>query len=281
MILAVGLVLLFSLLAVGGAWYYFRRFAVKRPPIGVFNLADVGLLMCSILLIPFLYLFLPIWLLSGLLALGALGVLIIVFEPVLKTRQLVWGGAIMLGLLDVAALRLYGANSISFAAVNNVVQGLVVMGIANLWAQSGMKARDLAILAGALVLYDFVFTFLLSLMGDLFTAMAGLPFAPLVAWPLDADHGVAIGIGDLILAAVFPLVMRKSYGVRAGRWALLSLTLGLALIFVLALSGLLPKIFPVMTIMGPLMVLQAVGWQHRRGAERTVFQYLQDEPLRG
>jgi hypothetical protein len=42
------------------------------------------------------------------------------------------------------------------------------VGAANLWAQSGMRARDAAVLAGALTLYDFIFTSQLTLMADLF-----------------------------------------------------------------------------------------------------------------
>jgi hypothetical protein len=51
--------------------------------------------------------------------------------------------------------------------VNNTVLVLAVMGVTTLWAQSGMKARDVAMLAGALTFYDLVATSLLPLTSDL------------------------------------------------------------------------------------------------------------------
>jgi hypothetical protein len=38
-------------------------------------------------------------------------------------------------------------------------------------------------------------------------------------------------------------------------------------------------LFPVMVVLGPLMVLQYAWWARRRGPERTTRQYLQVEPL--
>ena len=51
-------------------WAYFRRYGVARPPIGVINLGDVGLMLGGIILVPYLYLMLPSWLVAGLLALA-------------------------------------------------------------------------------------------------------------------------------------------------------------------------------------------------------------------
>ena len=42
------------------SWAYFRRYPVARPPIGVFNLRDVVVLLAAIALIPYLYLELPV-----------------------------------------------------------------------------------------------------------------------------------------------------------------------------------------------------------------------------
>lgn len=39
--------------------------------------------------------------------------------------------------------------------------------------------------------------------------------------------------------------------------------------------------FPVMPVLGPLMILQYAYWAHRRGRERTTWQYLEAEPLPG
>ena len=40
----------------------------------------------------------------------------------------------------------------------------------------------------------------------------------------------------------------------------------------------LEETFPVMVVLGPLMVVQYAFWRWKRGAERTTRQYLQAEP---
>jgi hypothetical protein len=115
-------------------------------------------------------------------------------------------------------------------------------------------------------------------MNDLFVRLEGLPFAPELAWPVNtAGDWLGIGLGDLVLAAVFPLVMRKAFGRDAG---ILAMLIGLGAIGLLILSLLVGfvKIFPVMVVLGPLMALQYVYWRSRR-QERTTWQYLQAEPL--
>lgn len=64
-------------------------------------------------------------------------------------------------------------------------------------------------------------------------------------------------------------------------WTLLAMMIGLTVIGLLILSltfGLLVGIFPVMVLLGPLMVLQYVYWR-RQQPERTTWRYLQAEPL--
>ena len=156
----------------------------------------------------------------------------------------------------------------------------MAVAIANLWAQSGMKARDAAVLGAALTVYDFVATARLPLMGDLVARVAELPFAPLVAWPAGPDGSwLGLGLGDLLLATVFPLVLRKADGRTAG---LAAIALGLgALVGVAALAHLAAiSIFPVMVALGPLMVLQYACWTRLRGPERTTWQYRRAEPHR-
>jgi hypothetical protein len=98
-----------------------------------------------------------------------------------------------------------------------------------------------------------------------------------VAWPVGPD-GLWLGLGDLLLATVFPLVLRKAFGRRAGLVALaFSLS---ALVGVHGLAHLATiEAFPVMVVLGPLMILQYAWWAHRRGPERTTRQYLRAEPL--
>ena len=131
---------------------------------------------------------------------------------------------------------------------------------------------------GLAVVYDFVATSLLPLMNDRIARLAGLPFAPLITWASGANEWLGVGLGDLLLAAVFPLVMRKAFGRTAG---LLALRLGLAtLTAMLALLDLhvVHVTLPAMVALGPLMVVQYLVWARRRGHERTTWQYQLAEP---
>jgi hypothetical protein len=94
-----------------------------------------------------------------------------------------------------------GTRQNAFFAVNNAI--LLVMGvrITNLWAQSGMTARDTVLLGVLLALYDFIATVQLPLMGELITRLSDLPLAPLVAWSSENTMS-SIGLGDLPLNTV-------------------------------------------------------------------------------
>ena len=179
---------------------------------------------------------------------------------------------------DVATALAAGTGSNTFLAVNNVVLVVIVVGVANLWAQSGMKARDAAALAAGLAVYDFIATSQLTLMTDLIDRLSQVPLVPFIAWREGAG-ALGIGLGDLLLAAVFPLVMRKAFGPRA---AAIALAVGIAtIVAVLGLiqAGVIDFAVPVMVVLGPLMVAQYALSIRRHGSERTTFQYLQAEPL--
>ena len=156
---------------------------------------------------------------------------------------------------------------------------LAIVGATNLWAQGGMKARDIAVLAGVLALYDLVATALLPLMGKMFVRLASIPFAPVLSWGVADNQQLSIGLGDLLLMAAFALVMRKAFGISAGIVALSLNLVTLAAMLALLVVGNVLVIVPAMTILGPLMVAQYVYWFRRRRVERTTQQYLQAEPL--
>jgi len=280
MVIATFIILIHIAAAVILSWLYFRRYTMTRPPIGVFNLTDIAIMIGMIILVPFLYLLVPLWVLASLLALVSVSLLYFTWEPVLRSMWAIWLVTILLAGVDVLTALIPKINPAWFLAVNNIVIVISVVGVTNLWAQSGMKARHAAILGAALAIYDLIATSLLPLMNDLFTRLEGLPFVPELAWPVNtAGDWLSIGLGDLVLAAVFPLVMRKAFGRMAG---LLAMTIGIGVISLLILSlisGLLVGTFPVMVVLGPLMVLQYVYWSRRHNQERTTWQYLQAEPM--
>jgi hypothetical protein len=157
---------------------------------------------------------------------------------------------------------------------------LLVVGTTALWAQSGLRARDAAVLGGALALYDLVATSLLPLTDDLIDRLAGLPLAPMIAWGAGDGRWVGLGLGDLLMATVFPLVLRKAYGRRAALAAALVALGAITMLFCLGRLGLLPDTVPVMVLLGPLMVAQYGFWR-RLGPERTTWQYRRAEPISG
>jgi hypothetical protein len=262
------------------SWGYFRRYAVSRPPIGVFNLWDIAIMMAGIILVPYLYLLLPVWLVAGLLALGILSVLYFAWEPILRARWAIWLVALALVAADIGAALWLGPATRVFFAVNNIVLLIAIVGITNLWAQSGMKARDVALLAGVLAVYDVIVTWQLTQTADLFGRLFDLPLAPILAWPIGmGGEWLGIGMGDMLLATVFPLVMRKAFGRVAGIGSLVG-NLGLIVaLLTVAIVSRLQVLFPVMILLGPLMIVQYAYWRRRIGRERTTRQYLQAEPV--
>lgn len=269
-------VLGFAASAVLLGWAYFRRHQVTRPPIGVFNLGDVAVMIGAIVLVPYLYLALPLWLVAGMFASAMLSILYFTAEPVFGSRWAIW--LVVLVGTDVWSNLWFGATSVPFLIVNDAVLVLGIVGATNLWAQGGMKARDVAVLAGVLSVYDLVATSLLPLTSELLTRLAEIPLAPLVAWGSGEDR-LSIGLGDLLLATVFPLVMRKAYGRSAG---IAAMAIGLGAIAALMTLLELASVYataPVMTALGPLMVVQYGYWLQRRGGEKTTRQYLHTEPL--
>ncbi len=267
----------FTASAVLLGWAYFRRYRLARSPIGVFGLADVAVMIGAIVMVPYLYLALPLRLAAGIFALAVLGILYLAAEPVLRSRWAIWAVVLALVGADIWTNLRFGPTSVPFLVVNNTVLVLAVVGATNLWAQSGMKARDITVLAGVLAVYDLIATSLSPLTTDLFTRVASIPFAPLVAWGTGGDQ-LSIGLGDLLLATTFPLVMRKAFGRSAGI-AAMAITLGtIAALMVLLGLGNVYVAVPAMTVLGPLMVLQYGYWLRRRGHERTTWQYLQTEP---
>jgi hypothetical protein len=259
------------------AGVYFRHVRMARPPLGVINRADVLIMMVAIVLVPYLYLALPLWLVGVLLGAFTVGLLYVTLEPLASRGWRAWLGVLGLVVVDLAVWLRFGSDGMPFALVNNAVLTVAVVGVANVWAQSGMKARDAALLGGLLAIYDVVFTVRLSVMNDLLTRLATLPFAPQVVWPTGPGDWVGLGLGDLLMAATFPLVMHKAFSRWAG-WMAVGISVGvIAVLFYLASLGALNGGFPMMIVLGPGMVLQYGLWIRRLGRERTTWQYLQAE----
>jgi hypothetical protein len=273
---ASAVVVTFSAVGILFSSLYFRRFRIARPPIGVFNLRDLVYMMLGVVLVPFLYLVLPIWSVAALLILSAASLLYFTWEPVVRTRWATWLATIAVLGADIWSALQYSLSSQAFSLVNDVVVVIIVVGVTNLWAQSGMKAREVTILSGGLMIYDFTATTLLPFMGDVMERLVGLPLSPQVAWGTQHTAFYAsIGLGDLLMASIFPMIMRKAYGPAAGYS---SIAISIAAILGMFVTP-IGTMFPAMIILAPLAIVQYVYWLRRYGAERSTQEYLQMEPL--
>jgi hypothetical protein len=235
------------------------------------SLGDVAVMIAVIVLVPYLYVRLPTWLITGLFASGILSIFTAVFKPVMHRRWAVWLAAV--GLLggDVAAWFL-SASSPTYVLINDVVLTLAVAGTTNLWAQSGMKARDVTVLAIFLAGYDLVATSLLPLTTDMLHHLARMPLSPELSWGVGSQQ-VALGLGDLLLLTIFPLTLGKAFGPRAATAAMVIETAAIALMMEALTVASVRVSLPVMTALGPLMALQYVYWRNQQGEERTLMEY--------
>lgn len=275
--LAPTVVWVLAAVAVVLTWSYFRRFRVKRAPMGVLNLVDVLFIMVAIILLPYLYLALPRWLTGTIVAFSFGGLIYVTTEPLLRRRWAIWTAVVALCGAELWAAWRFGPGSQVYLTVNNAAVMVAVIGAVNLWAQSGMKARDAAFLAAFLVVYDVLATSLMPLTSELMDRLGSLPFTPMVAWRSGVGTGpsgfVAIGMGDLLMLALFPVVMRKAYGDHAGQAAAVVGLVAIGGISVAANFGLVTEMFALMALLGPVIVLQYVFWRLRLGPERRTWEF--------
>ncbi len=245
---------------------YFRRCRMTRPPIGVFNLTDVIFAVLTITLAHFLYVVLPLWAAVGLFALAVLSALYYTLEPLVRTRSLAWLVSILLIAADIGAARIFGLQNNGFFLVNDLVILLVIIGVSNLWVQSGLTARNAVIFSILLAIFDLFATALSPLTFTLFARLQSVPLTPALAW---ASNGTVLGggLGDFLLVTVFSLTMEKAYGRAAG---IISMLLSL---LVIASLLLIDQPWPGMIFLAPLMLGQYLFWSHQYQQERTTQLY--------
>jgi hypothetical protein len=260
-------------------WGYFARCALTRPPLGVVNGWDVGAMIGGIVVAPLLYIGVAGALATAILGGSVLGLLYAVAEPLVRARWALWLAVLA---LEGAAL---GAGLGQFGpitwAINDGVISVVVVGLANLWAQGGMSARAMTVLAAFLTLYDVVATSWLPLTTQLTAQLGSGPFAPVVGWGTGRHH-LELGLGDLVLATLFPLVMRKAFGDTAGAAALaLALVTLIGLLVAVSIEvSTHAMVLPVMAVLGPVMIVDYICCARRCGGEQTTVEYRRHQAAR-
>jgi hypothetical protein len=269
------ILLVFALVAltVAAGLAYLRRARVERPPVGVFNLRDVLFTAVLLVVVPPLYLRLPRLAVAAVLVLAATGILYFTLAP-LAGRRLALLAAIGLVALDIA-LALFGAgtDSPAFPAVNNLLLVAIAVGVCNIWAQSGIRARDVAVFAAALTIYDAVATLALPLMVEFFARVTTLPLAPALGWGRGSGM-VAIGLGDVLVLVLWTLACEVAFSRAAALTAgALGLACALAL-FAVFWADLLNRPLPAMVLLGPVIVAHYAWLRRRFGRERRIGAYL-------
>lgn len=261
-------------------WTYLRRFELLRPPIGVFDRHDVVFMLVAIVVVPMAYLALPRPVVGTILCLLALNVFWFGLEPVLRYRVLLWPAAVGLVVADVVVSVTGNAGAAWILVVNDLELVLLAVFVTNVLVQSGMRARDLALLVSGLAVYDVVATTWLGVMNDLLRRLATLPFAPLVAWR-EGGQWLALGLGDLLIVVLAPLVLRKAFGRTAGIVSAVTSVAAAAGMLGAVRLGWFSRPIPAMVVLGPLLLAQYAWWRLRLGGERRTWEYLElDAPLR-
>ncbi|MHA6757663.1 hypothetical protein [Streptacidiphilus sp. PAMC 29251] len=256
-------------LLTAAAAFYLGRVRMPRPPVGVYTSGDVAVLCVGVVLAPFLYLDLPGVAVSALFGLVFCSAVQFTLAPLLAGPR-AWALALA-ATAATGACAVAGLSSASRIGTDAVL-ALAVVGVANLWTQSGLRSAQVAVFAAVLACYDLAATGLTDVTGRFAAQVQNRPFAPLLALTGGAKP-VGVGLGDLLLLVLFPLVATKAFGRAAGWWAAavgLLVTSTVSLLFGL---GLLASGFPLLTALGPLIVLQHLFWTRRLGAERSTVQW--------
>jgi hypothetical protein len=168
-VLAVGVTLVVS-----GALLYFRRVRMERPPVGTFNGRDIVILLAFISVLPFLYGYLPYWLITCLLIVTFASALYIGYHAILGPGWTWLGIGLLIGLNYWTSHHLMGSTAFGAFdeahgfAVNLVVTALASCGAAFLSGRPRLIRPALVVFA-VLCLADWVLIQDLGFLGGLGT----------------------------------------------------------------------------------------------------------------
>ncbi|HEV7655354.1 MAG TPA: hypothetical protein VGP36_11580 [Mycobacteriales bacterium] len=267
---------------------YLRRVRLERPAVGTFNGRDVVVLFVFIVALPMLYLILPHWALTSFLVITFVASLSIGYRPVVAPAPLWAGIGLLLGAniwIARTSLGTVGGWQVYWAETSVIVL-LGASAVANLYVQGGMRLRHVAWFALFLAFYDFTFSQLIPLTPLLADAFIGYPLDPSIGMRLGI-YNANIGIGDLLVYALFTIAALKAYGRRAWRVALAvvivfgSLGPGLAPLVLDAVTrGSNNFVVPAQTFFGIPAFLVYLWMRRRWGPERTVQEFLASADVR-
>jgi hypothetical protein len=271
-----------AVLAVCGATILFmRRVTLDRPAIGVFNGRDIVVLYVFIITLPTLYLFLPQWALTGFLTVTFMAALSIGYKPLLSPVVLWTAVGLLIGFNIWVARTMLGsvAGWQLMLVMNCVAVVLAASAVSNLYVQGGMRMKHVALFALSLGAYDLAF---LPFTLQLADAFIGRPLNPAMGMRMSVFN-VDIGLGDVLVYALFTLAVLKAYGPRATRIAI-----GVIVVFGAILPASAPLIIssvvrgsgnvvtPAQVSFGLAAFVTYLVFKRRYGPERTFAQFRAD-----
>ncbi|MEV4759269.1 hypothetical protein AB0J86_29805 [Micromonospora sp. NPDC049559] len=262
---------------VGATVAFAGRYRLPRPPIGTYTYGDMMIIITMVVVAPLAYLALPGPVVATVFGLVLLVAVQLGLAPLLGGR-VAWLVATGLCLVTAAAWLL--DRPVPVILLTDALLAVGVIAVASLWAGSGMRAGHVAFLAALLTAYDLAATTLTTVMTRFFEQVQGLPFAPLFL----VSHGaepVGIGLGDLLMLALFPLVAQRSFGRPAGLVAAVTGCAVTATVGVLFATGVLSTGVPLLTVLGPLIVGQYALWRALGRRERRNWQWQRGLPAVG
>lgn len=267
-----------------GALAYLRHVRLERPALGRFNGRDIAVLSVFLIGLPFLYVAVPRWTLTLFLTITFVASISIGYRSVLGRTRLWLAIGVLLGLNFYLARNMLGTvvGWQLYWAENSLIVALGAVAVANLYAQGGMRLRHVCSFALLLAVYDSVFTLAWPVTNTLTERFLGFPLDPSMGTRVGI-YNATIGIGDLLVYALFVTAAVKAYGRRALRAALT-----IALLFGAVAPSLAPLLFrqlidartdlvvPAQTLFGPAAFAYYAWARRRYGNERSTGQFLRD-----
>lgn len=244
-----------AIVMTAAAALYFRLVRLPRPAAGRFTRSDVTIMTVLLIALPFGYVHLATPLLVAVFGVHFLAAVQTTLAPLTGGRAgmlvaaAACAGVLAAGLSHHLLLLMWG---------NDLLIAVAVVGIVDLWMQTGMTAAQGAVLA----VYDLIATGTTTFTATFFGRISGEPFAPAFA----GSHGtmpVALGLGDCLMVALWPLAAAKAHGRVAGWTGAVTGLAGIAVIEAGSAAGWITGNVPVLTIIGPLAVAQWVFWRLR------------------
>jgi hypothetical protein len=254
---------------------YLRRVRVQRAPVGVYNARDIVVMSVVLVVLPPLYVHLPTVAVVAVMGFVAAFITNFTLTPLLGARPALVVAVAALAA-DVALAQLHDdrGHHLAYLALNDLLLLVMVVGVVNLYAQSGMRAREVTVFAAGLVVYDFLATVAFPVMVDFFTRVSALPVTPAFGWGRGGD-AVAVGLGDVLVAVLWTVTAEKAFGRRAAVVAGVTGVAGILALFLAFWADWLNRAVPAMVVLGPVIVVE-YRWFLRRtgGRERSTARYL-------